>query len=406
MTDTYTATYTATRTSTPTHTITYTDTPTCTFTPTTTPTNTPVTGIYAIVPGEIFTSFSPGYIGTPAPQEAGRVVTISVRAVEKNYWTTLNISDTIGISSSQNAWTVLDVNRNLANGEVDFYVRFLRAGVYAITANDLTGNLGGCVTDSISVTVNGYGNTAQIADAVYNVYSAVQGQTNIKVMDLTITNPNSGGASFIFTGVTLTASGGLSSAFSMVTVKNSSGTQLSHTVWGAAKQVFVPVNVQIDPLQSQTVSIILDISPSAPDGSYSAAVSSASDVLVSKLDGSVQYVESTTGNFPYTSANINITSAKLESSFYNYPNPFKAGAEKTVIRYYLSHDAKVSLKIYDLMSRRVKTVIENDRESGGNDYTREWDGKNDDGKVVLDGVYYGVLQVEGKQYHIKIVVVK
>ncbi|MFA5834062.1 MAG: CHRD domain-containing protein [Bacteroidota bacterium] len=66
----------------------------------------------------------------------------------------------------------------------------------------------------------------------------------------------------------------------------------------------------------------------------------------------------------------------------NYPNPFNPS---TVIQFALPNDAKVSLKIYDILGREVRTLINSDVVSGTSKV--EWNGKNNFGQQVASGMY-------------------
>jgi len=70
---------------------------------------------------------------------------------------------------------------------------------------------------------------------------------------------------------------------------------------------------------------------------------------------------------------------KLEQ---NYPNPFNAG---TIIRYSLRDAGYVSIKIFDVAGREVKTIVSEDMPAGS--YQAGWDGSNNAGIRVASGVY-------------------
>ena|GEM_PF-3540958 len=67
----------------------------------------------------------------------------------------------------------------------------------------------------------------------------------------------------------------------------------------------------------------------------------------------------------------------------NLPNPFNAA---TTIAYSLEKASRVSLVIYDLLGRKVKTIVDEDFPSGN--HTASWNGKNDYGADVATGVYF------------------
>ncbi|KAA0229956.1 T9SS C-terminal target domain-containing protein [candidate division KSB1 bacterium] len=67
----------------------------------------------------------------------------------------------------------------------------------------------------------------------------------------------------------------------------------------------------------------------------------------------------------------------------NYPNPFNPA---TAIRYTLPINKRVSLRIYDMMGRVVRTLVDDQLQSAGR-YEMKWDGKNVNGQRVASGVY-------------------
>lgn len=73
----------------------------------------------------------------------------------------------------------------------------------------------------------------------------------------------------------------------------------------------------------------------------------------------------------------------------NFPNPFNAG---TVISYALPHAAEVELAIYDILGRKVTTLVDA-RQSVGS-YRIEWNGRDEDGQPVASGVYLYRLKTE------------
>ncbi|MGE5412479.1 MAG: alpha-amylase family glycosyl hydrolase [Clostridiales bacterium] len=66
----------------------------------------------------------------------------------------------------------------------------------------------------------------------------------------------------------------------------------------------------------------------------------------------------------------------------NYPNPFNPS---TVISYQIASPSNVSLKIYDLLGREIKTLINQQQNSGS--YHVEWKGDNNQGMKVSGGLY-------------------
>ncbi len=66
----------------------------------------------------------------------------------------------------------------------------------------------------------------------------------------------------------------------------------------------------------------------------------------------------------------------------NCPNPFNP---TTTIKYQLSEDAKVTLKIYNMLGQEIRTLVNRNQGSGA--YSVFWDGKNEFEENVCSGIY-------------------
>ncbi|MFZ2324192.1 MAG: alpha-amylase family glycosyl hydrolase [Ignavibacteriaceae bacterium] len=67
----------------------------------------------------------------------------------------------------------------------------------------------------------------------------------------------------------------------------------------------------------------------------------------------------------------------------NYPNPFNPS---TIIRYSIVSPSIVTLKIYDILGREVKTLVNQEQNNGT--YEVNWNGDNEFGNKVSTGVYF------------------
>jgi len=65
------------------------------------------------------------------------------------------------------------------------------------------------------------------------------------------------------------------------------------------------------------------------------------------------------------------------------PNPF---SENTVISYQLPVASKVSLSIYDISGRLVKTLVS--RHSSPGYYTAIWNGRDNSDRTMAAGIYF------------------
>lgn len=67
-----------------------------------------------------------------------------------------------------------------------------------------------------------------------------------------------------------------------------------------------------------------------------------------------------------------------------YPNPFNP---TTTIEYNVELAGNVSLIVYDLMGREIKTLVNDFRAPRSGGYKVMWDGTNNDGSLVASGMY-------------------
>ncbi|MCK4656742.1 MAG: T9SS type A sorting domain-containing protein, partial [candidate division Zixibacteria bacterium] len=67
----------------------------------------------------------------------------------------------------------------------------------------------------------------------------------------------------------------------------------------------------------------------------------------------------------------------------NYPNPFNPS---TTIRFYLSDRGVVDLAVYNILGRKVATLVESDVDAGWQEVI--WDGTSSSGDKVASGIYF------------------
>ena len=80
------------------------------------------------------------------------------------------------------------------------------------------------------------------------------------------------------------------------------------------------------------------------------------------------------------------TDTKLPKPFAlgrNYPNPFNPG---TTISYDLPRQAQVTLEVFNVVGRKVATLVNGRQEAGHR--TVQWDGRDDSGAATASGVYF------------------
>ncbi len=66
----------------------------------------------------------------------------------------------------------------------------------------------------------------------------------------------------------------------------------------------------------------------------------------------------------------------------NYPNPFNPS---TQINYAIARSGRTQVEIFNILGTKVRTLV-NEMQPAGT-YRVRWDGKNDGGAVVANGVY-------------------
>lgn len=95
------------------------------------------------------------------------------------------------------------------------------------------------------------------------------------------------------------------------------------------------------------------------------------------------------------------TSPKEYILYQNYPNPFN---NTTSISYHLVKSSDVSLSIYDVPGRLVKTLV--NVKQAPDDYIIKWNGCNEDGEPVASGVYFCILKTNNSSIVKKLVLLR
>jgi hypothetical protein len=104
-----------------------------------------------------------------------------------------------------------------------------------------------------------------------------------------------------------------------------------------------------------------------------------------------------------------------EDAFITYPNPFGKNQDYANIRFYLESGGDVEIRIFTLIGELVWTKIVQGEIDGSHDGASDpkyrWDGRNDRGYQVLNGVYLCVIRLkenngETKTYTKKVAYIK
>jgi hypothetical protein len=185
--------------------------------------------------------------------------------------------------------------------------------------------------------------------------------------------------------------------------------------------IVVAHGFEIPPGSADTLLVSADIASAASAGEIRFEIERSNDVVLSvtlpgggqgprvgvafELDG-----EDIEGHF--LSGPLSIMSARFDEYAHNYPNPFRAGTEPTKICYFLKQNANVGIKIYDLGGRLVWSTEIGAGEPGGTGapegtwHEVAWNGRNDRGELVRNGIYLCRIQAGSQSALIKIAVAK
>ncbi|MCF8260516.1 MAG: hypothetical protein K9J12_07060 [Melioribacteraceae bacterium] len=93
---------------------------------------------------------------------------------------------------------------------------------------------------------------------------------------------------------------------------------------------------------------------------------------------------------------INLSSEKLKDpeETYAFPNPFAPDQEVVKIKYQLSNNSTVSIRVMDFGMNLVKTIIQNVTQVAG-EHFEIWNGRDEFGNYVTNGVYFYRVDTEG-----------
>ncbi len=96
-----------------------------------------------------------------------------------------------------------------------------------------------------------------------------------------------------------------------------------------------------------------------------------------------------------------IPSLNEQALFQNYPNPF---TDNTKIGFVIEENSHVSLKVYDISGKHVKTIADKEFESGY--HYINWNGENTNGKKLSPGVYIFQFHNNGTNYYKQGILIK
>ncbi|HTK81391.1 MAG TPA: hypothetical protein VL633_03795 [Bacteroidota bacterium] len=132
-------------------------------------------------------------------------------------------------------------------------------------------------------------------------------------------------------------------------------------------------------------------------------------VLVGTGDGLVTTIDNSTNQFG-SSWKIYRSYQKVGTTgtSYAYPNPFAPNQGVSRIHYFATGQSttSVNIDIFDFGMNRVRTVVHNAERASNAEYDEQWDGRDDDGKIVANGVYFYRIKLDGGELFGKILVLQ
>ena len=93
-------------------------------------------------------------------------------------------------------------------------------------------------------------------------------------------------------------------------------------------------------------------------------------------------------NIPGKYINASINNQIIE--FHIYPNPFSS---LTNVKYELNSTGQVTITIYNILGRKIRTLVNTYQPKGG--YNTTWNGKDDFGNSISNGIYLYSVKING-----------
>jgi flagellar hook assembly protein FlgD len=74
-----------------------------------------------------------------------------------------------------------------------------------------------------------------------------------------------------------------------------------------------------------------------------------------------------------------------------FPNPFNP---EVTVSFQLEQSSSVLISVYDLLGRRVRSLVDEPVQSAGH-FQQTWDGRDDDGRQMASGKYFLTMDING-----------
>jgi hypothetical protein len=338
---------------------------------------------------------------------ADNQVNVAVNAVDAFFNLVNSVAGNVAALGSNDPANPPEGAVTFAAGSASGPVQFFTSGSRDITAVDgaHTGT-----SDTITVLSAALSPDLNVVHASPNISDVVVGQTGLTVFTFNLQVPV-GQQTVQLNSLTVHAT----DQSGVDVAVNSAFTTLGLSYSGATLPLDVTGNNTALATLNGPISVTGTVMPVTLFADVAPAVT-AKTVKFSIAGGAIQAQDvpsgtvtiSTVGDptgFPMVSGVMSFSNGDLAKTYGNYPNPFHAGSESTMIEFYLGSTSTVSLELYDVMGNRVESLLKKASLPAGLQRV-PWDGRNGMSALVLNGIYYAQLDVNGTKLLLKIAVVK
>jgi photosystem II stability/assembly factor-like uncharacterized protein len=136
---------------------------------------------------------------------------------------------------------------------------------------------------------------------------------------------------------------------------------------------------------------------------YSVGVQ-ADTIWIGSADGLVKFIESDIKRWEVIRAYEKVYNS---GKTYAYPNPFSPLNEVTRIHYAVDrNNSNVTIEIFDFSMRKIRTIVRNAVRNGPREFDEIWNGRDESGNVVPNGVYFYRVKIDNKEVYGKILVIQ
>ncbi len=173
--------------------------------------------------------------------------------------------------------------------------------------------------------------------------------------------------------------------------------------------------LSLAPGDTGSLVVLVDIRDNAPNVSFKLRINklyafdaTQNEIEVVDEQGRDFNLETNEEN---SSVQVNIVSSDEEKVFGNYPNPFGNSDRETRFVFLMKEPGTAELQIFTLLGGLVYSTKVEVNESGLYDGLLTWDGRNNAGRQVLNGVYIAILKIKyqgggSKQFKTKVAYIK